>query len=158
MINPDGSLWIVFGSYNFLVIMLKAKMILNASYINLKNQWILWLALYLHLSFKSCNAIADPSPWALMPLFLLWIIPFLLMLCYQVSLFLTRNQKPPKKYILVHCTHGHNRTGYMIIHYLMRTQTMSVTQVSFGFIGFHVVLVIQGGESLSYFFCLLHRR
>ncbi|XP_062014585.1 uncharacterized protein LOC133731157 [Rosa rugosa] len=35
----------------------------------------------------------------------------------------------PEKYILVHCTHGHNRTGYMIIHYLMRTQPMrTVTQ------------------------------
>ncbi|GLT37567.1 hypothetical protein SLA2020_118780 [Shorea laevis] len=47
---------------------------------------------------------------------------------YEVSLFFSRNQKPPKKHILVHCTHGHNRTGYMIIHFLMRTQTMSVTQ------------------------------
>lgn len=34
------------------------------------------------------------------------------------------------KYILVHCTHGHNRTGFMIIHYLMRTQMNSVEQVS----------------------------
>jgi mRNA-capping enzyme len=32
------------------------------------------------------------------------------------------------KYILVHCTHGHNRTGFMIIHYLMRTQMNSVEQ------------------------------
>ncbi|XP_050378086.1 uncharacterized protein LOC126795288 [Argentina anserina] len=30
----------------------------------------------------------------------------------------------PNRYILVHCTHGHNRTGYMIIHYLMRTLPM----------------------------------
>ncbi|KAL3622822.1 hypothetical protein CASFOL_033430 [Castilleja foliolosa] len=37
-------------------------------------------------------------------------------------------QKQQKKYILVHCTHGHNRTGYMIVHYLMRTQTISVSQ------------------------------
>ncbi|CAN1253280.1 mRNA-capping enzyme [Linum perenne] len=33
-----------------------------------------------------------------------------------------------KKHILVHCTHGHNRTGYMIVHFLMRTQLMSVTE------------------------------
>uniref|UniRef100_A0A1J3K656 mRNA guanylyltransferase n=1 Tax=Noccaea caerulescens TaxID=107243 RepID=A0A1J3K656_NOCCA len=39
------------------------------------------------------------------------------------------NQKHTKKYILVHCTHGHNRTGFMIVHYLMRsTPTMNVTQ------------------------------
>ncbi|MFS7945550.1 putative mRNA (guanine-N(7)-)-methyltransferase [Helianthus anomalus] len=46
---------------------------------------------------------------------------------YEVSQFLER-QKNTKKYILVHCTHGHNRTGYMIIHFLMRTTPMSVTQ------------------------------
>ncbi|KAJ9694893.1 hypothetical protein PVL29_010392 [Vitis rotundifolia] len=46
---------------------------------------------------------------------------------YEVSQFLSR-QKQTKKYILVHCTHGHNRTGYMIVHYLMRSQSMSVTQ------------------------------
>lgn len=46
---------------------------------------------------------------------------------YEVSQFLAR-QKNPKKYILVHCTHGHNRTGYMIIHYLMRTRLISVSQ------------------------------
>jgi hypothetical protein len=33
------------------------------------------------------------------------------------------------KYVLVHCTHGHNRTGFMIVHYLMRTQCSSVAQV-----------------------------
>lgn len=49
---------------------------------------------------------------------------------FQVSQFLSR-QKQTKKYILVHCTHGHNRTGYMIVHYLMRSQSMSVTQVSY---------------------------
>ncbi|KAL6987730.1 mRNA guanylyltransferase [Sarracenia purpurea var. burkii] len=38
------------------------------------------------------------------------------------------HQKHSKKYVLVHCTHGHNRTGYMIVHYLMRTESMSVTQ------------------------------
>ncbi|KAF7845405.1 mRNA-capping enzyme-like [Senna tora] len=46
---------------------------------------------------------------------------------HEVTQFLSR-QKQPKKYILVHCTHGHNRTGYMIIHYLMRSMSMSVTQ------------------------------
>ncbi|MBA0677490.1 hypothetical protein Goari_018896 [Gossypium aridum] len=45
---------------------------------------------------------------------------------YEVSQFLLRQKS--NKYILVHCTHGYNRTGYMIIHYLMRTQPMSVTQ------------------------------
>ncbi|OMO97430.1 hypothetical protein COLO4_14610 [Corchorus olitorius] len=45
---------------------------------------------------------------------------------YEVSQFLLRQKS--KKYILVHCTHGHNRTGFMIIHYLMRSQSMSVTQ------------------------------
>ncbi|VVA93609.1 unnamed protein product [Arabis nemorensis] len=39
------------------------------------------------------------------------------------------NQKHTKKYILVHCTHGHNRTGFMIVHYLMRSlPMMNVTQ------------------------------
>ncbi|KAH1194868.1 mRNA-capping enzyme [Glycine max] len=33
-----------------------------------------------------------------------------------------------KKYILVHCTHGHNRTGYMIVHFLVRTESISVTE------------------------------
>ncbi|XP_020202950.1 mRNA-capping enzyme isoform X1 [Cajanus cajan] len=46
---------------------------------------------------------------------------------YEVTQFLSR-QKHTKKHILVHCTHGHNRTGYMIIHYLMRAMPMSVTQ------------------------------
>lgn len=49
---------------------------------------------------------------------------------YQVLQFLF-SQKQSKRYILVHCTHGHNRTGYMIVHYLMRTLSISVTQVSF---------------------------
>ncbi|KAI5663666.1 hypothetical protein M9H77_22989 [Catharanthus roseus] len=47
---------------------------------------------------------------------------------YEVSQFLARQRPHNKKHILVHCTHGHNRTGYMIIHFLMRTQQMSVTQ------------------------------
>ncbi|XP_010553078.1 PREDICTED: mRNA-capping enzyme-like isoform X2 [Tarenaya hassleriana] len=45
----------------------------------------------------------------------------------EVNLFVL-NQKHSKKYILVHCTHGHNRTGYMIVHYLMRSMPMTVTQ------------------------------
>ncbi|PRQ19266.1 putative mRNA (guanine-N(7)-)-methyltransferase [Rosa chinensis] len=40
---------------------------------------------------------------------------------YEVIRF---KQMYPRKYILVHCTHGHNRTGYMIIHYLMRMLPM----------------------------------
>ncbi|KFK37510.1 hypothetical protein AALP_AA4G266600 [Arabis alpina] len=40
-----------------------------------------------------------------------------------------RNQRHTMKYILVHCTHGHNRTGFMIVHYLMRSApNMNVTQ------------------------------
>ncbi|KAL5743644.1 hypothetical protein ACOSQ2_026760 [Xanthoceras sorbifolium] len=46
---------------------------------------------------------------------------------YEVTQFLIHH-KQSKKYILVHCTHGHNRTGYMIVHYLMRSLSMSVTQ------------------------------
>lgn len=45
---------------------------------------------------------------------------------YEVLQF-TR-MKHSKKYILVHCTHGHNRTGFMIINYLMRSQPMSVSE------------------------------
>ncbi|XP_060181411.1 uncharacterized protein LOC132611016 isoform X4 [Lycium barbarum] len=30
------------------------------------------------------------------------------------------------KYAVVHCTHGHNRTGYMIVHLLVRNQSVSV--------------------------------
>ncbi|XP_010558358.1 PREDICTED: mRNA-capping enzyme-like isoform X2 [Tarenaya hassleriana] len=45
----------------------------------------------------------------------------------EVNQFVS-NQKHSKKYILVHCTHGHNRTGYMIVHYLMRSMPMTVTQ------------------------------
>ncbi|XP_076923486.1 uncharacterized protein LOC143585614 isoform X1 [Bidens hawaiensis] len=32
------------------------------------------------------------------------------------------------KYVLVHCTHGHNRTGYMIANYLIRSESFSVTE------------------------------
>eukprot|EP01018_Ginkgo_biloba_P032026 Gb_15931 [translate_table: standard] len=37
-------------------------------------------------------------------------------------------QKGQNKYILVHCTHGHNRTGFMIVHYLVRTQGLTVKE------------------------------
>ncbi|PWA58810.1 hypothetical protein CTI12_AA396610 [Artemisia annua] len=33
-----------------------------------------------------------------------------------------------KKYVLVHCTHGHNRTGYMIVQFLMRSESISLTE------------------------------
>lgn len=33
-----------------------------------------------------------------------------------------------KKYVSVHSVNGHNQIGYMIVHYLMRTRTISVTQ------------------------------
>lgn len=45
---------------------------------------------------------------------------------YEVAQFIfNQNERQPKKYVFVHCTHGHNRTGYMIVHYLMRTQQAS---------------------------------
>ncbi|CAI9116612.1 OLC1v1017806C1 [Oldenlandia corymbosa var. corymbosa] len=54
---------------------------------------------------------------------------------YEVSRFLDLQKRHENdrdyapKYILVHCRHGHNRTGYMIVHYLMRTSPeLSVTQ------------------------------
>ncbi|KAK9150977.1 hypothetical protein Syun_009286 [Stephania yunnanensis] len=46
---------------------------------------------------------------------------------YEVLQFRCR-QKHSKKYILVHCTHGHNRTGYMIAHFLMRSQHISISE------------------------------
>ncbi|XP_043713709.1 mRNA-capping enzyme-like isoform X3 [Telopea speciosissima] len=46
---------------------------------------------------------------------------------YEVFQFLSR-QKQSKRFILVHCTHGHNRTGFMIIHFLIRSQSISVTE------------------------------
>ncbi|KAL6579984.1 hypothetical protein OROMI_008008 [Orobanche minor] len=41
--------------------------------------------------------------------------------------FLSR-QKQPEKCVLVHCNHGHNHTGFMIVHSLMHTQPISITQ------------------------------
>ncbi|XP_010490580.1 PREDICTED: mRNA-capping enzyme-like [Camelina sativa] len=40
----------------------------------------------------------------------------------QVYQFEKHNRS--NKYVLVHCTHGHNRTGFMIVHYLMRSRPM----------------------------------
>ena len=34
----------------------------------------------------------------------------------------------PDKYILVHCTHGHNRTGFMIVHYLIELRGWTLNQ------------------------------
>ncbi|KAJ4778570.1 mRNA-capping enzyme [Rhynchospora pubera] len=49
---------------------------------------------------------------------------------FEVMQFLDRQKssRNPNKYIVVHCTHGHNRTGFMIVHFLMRSQVFSVTQ------------------------------
>jgi mRNA-capping enzyme len=47
----------------------------------------------------------------------------------EAMMFLDRQkQSKNPKYILVHCTHGHNRTGFMIIHYLMRTHVSCVAE------------------------------
>lgn len=46
---------------------------------------------------------------------------------YEVMQFIGR-QKHSRKNVLVHCTHGHNRTGFMIVHYLVRTKLCSVTE------------------------------
>lgn len=47
--------------------------------------------------------------------------------CNEVLDF--RSRRPnAEKYILVHCTHGHNRTGYMIVHFLVRTESISVSE------------------------------
>ncbi|XP_026420265.1 mRNA-capping enzyme-like [Papaver somniferum] len=45
---------------------------------------------------------------------------------YEVLKFYSRRQRESNKYILVHCTHGHNRTGFMIVHFLMRSTPLSV--------------------------------
>ncbi|CAO2141401.1 unnamed protein product [Urochloa humidicola] len=48
---------------------------------------------------------------------------------YEAMMFIDRQkQSKNPKYILVHCTHGHNRTGFMIIHYLMRTHVSCVAE------------------------------
>lgn len=47
---------------------------------------------------------------------------------YEVLQFYSSRKQLDKKYILVHCTHGFNRTGYMIVHFLVRSQSISVTE------------------------------
>jgi protein tyrosine phosphatase len=45
-------------------------------------------------------------------------------------MFLDRQKQTKNpKYILVHCIHGHNRTGFMIVHYLMRRHVSCITEV-----------------------------
>ncbi|XP_069145369.1 uncharacterized protein [Solanum lycopersicum] len=41
---------------------------------------------------------------------------------------LTSQESQASKYVVVHCTHGHNRTGYMIVHFLVRNQSVSVSE------------------------------
>ncbi|KAM2672390.1 hypothetical protein EV1_008090 [Malus domestica] len=48
---------------------------------------------------------------------------------YEVSQFFS-NRTDPMRYILVHCTHGHNRTGFMIVHFLVRNESISVTEAT----------------------------
>lgn len=43
--------------------------------------------------------------------------------CYEVKRFYD-DPAHKKKHIVVHCTHGHNRTGYMLINYLIRTEAV----------------------------------
>ncbi|MCD7472149.1 hypothetical protein HAX54_013145 [Datura stramonium] len=40
----------------------------------------------------------------------------------------TSQESQASKYAVVHCTHGHNRTGYMIVHFLVRNQSVSVSE------------------------------
>ncbi|XP_008235258.1 PREDICTED: mRNA-capping enzyme-like [Prunus mume] len=46
---------------------------------------------------------------------------------YEVSQFFS-HRADPTECILVHCTHGHNRTGFMIVHFLVRNESISVTE------------------------------
>lgn len=48
---------------------------------------------------------------------------------YEVLRFMSLQRSTSMKHILVHCTHGFNRTGFMIVHYLKRSQPgMTVEQ------------------------------
>ncbi|KAI3869434.1 hypothetical protein MKX03_020988 [Papaver bracteatum] len=50
---------------------------------------------------------------------------------YQVMQFnykFNYDETQPKKCVLVHSAHGYNRTGYMIVHYLIRSHLMTVTE------------------------------
>lgn len=49
--------------------------------------------------------------------------------CNEVLDFCSQRSNA-KKYIRVHCTHGHNRTGYMIVHFLVRAELLSVTEAT----------------------------
>lgn len=55
---------------------------------------------------------------------------------YEVAKFMQSNKmKRLNKYVLVHCTHGFNRTGYMIVNYLIRIQGISVKEAVERFAG-----------------------
>lgn len=45
-----------------------------------------------------------------------------------VNLITNFEKKNPDKHIVVHCTHGLNRTGYLIAHYLIRVKGLSVAK------------------------------
>ena len=45
---------------------------------------------------------------------------------YFHTIVLTWRQTNPEKLVVVHCTHGHNRTGFMIVHHLIRASTTTV--------------------------------
>lgn len=49
---------------------------------------------------------------------------------FEVAQFLAQqnSQKESKRCVFVHCTHGHNRTGYMVAHYMIRMHFMSVSE------------------------------
>ncbi|MCD7461593.1 hypothetical protein HAX54_046561 [Datura stramonium] len=42
----------------------------------------------------------------------------------------TSQESQASKYAVVHCTHGLNRTGYMIVHFLVRNQSVIVRPTS----------------------------
>ncbi|XP_057831153.2 uncharacterized protein LOC131041919 [Cryptomeria japonica] len=55
---------------------------------------------------------------------------------YEVAKFMQSNKmKKQNKYVLVHCTHGFNRTGYMIVNYLVRIQGITVKEAVDRFAG-----------------------
>ncbi|XP_020524223.1 mRNA-capping enzyme isoform X2 [Amborella trichopoda] len=46
---------------------------------------------------------------------------------HEVLQFMERHKGSNRKCALVHCTHGYNRTGFMIVNYLVRSHGYSVT-------------------------------
>lgn len=46
----------------------------------------------------------------------------------EVVQFITSQESQASKYAVVHCTHGHNRTGFMIVHFLVRNQSITVSE------------------------------